>query len=138
MAKYTSAPVTVAKDAGTIADKFADLSVFESSLDELPESEREKIGNVSFSPDSITIKTPQVGDITMKVVERSTSKIAMQAVGSPVPLSLSVVLNPVGVDSTEITAVIEVEIPAMLRPLIGGAMQKAADQFGALMGKLNS
>lgn len=138
MAKYTSAPVTVAKDAGTIADKFADLSVFESSLDELPESEREKIGDVSFSPDSITIKTPQVGDITMKVVERSTSKIVMQAVGSPVPLSLSVVLNPVGVDSTEITAVIEVEIPAMLRPLIGGAMQKAADQFGALMGKLNS
>lgn len=138
MAKYTSAPVTVAKDAGTIADKFADLSVFESSLDELSESEREKIGDVSFSPDSITIKTPQVGDITMKVVERSTSKIVMQAVGSPVSLSLSVVLNPVGVDSTEITAVIEVEIPAMLRPLIGSAMQKAADQFGALMGKLNS
>lgn len=30
----------------------------------------------------------------------------------------------------------EVEIPAFLKPMVGGAMQKAVDQFGALMQKL--
>ncbi|MDE7457818.1 MAG: hypothetical protein K2M77_03025 [Muribaculaceae bacterium] len=138
MAEYKSKAVTVARSAEYIADKFADLSAFGNALDSLPESERAKIGDVKFDADSITIETKQVGTISFKVTERTPRKVVMNAVGSPVPLDLCVNLTPLGQDSTEIVTSIDVEIPAMLRPLIGGAMQKAVDQFGNLMAKLDA
>ena len=138
MAEYKSKAVTVARSAEYIADKFTDLSAFGNALDSLPESERAKIGDVKFDADSITIETKQVGTISFKVTERTPRKVVMNAVGSPVPLDLCVNLTPLGQESTEIVTSIDVEIPAMLRPLIGGAMQKAVDQFGNLMAKLNA
>lgn len=138
MAEYKSKPVTVGRSAEYIADKFVDLSSFGQALDSMSEADRAKVGDVKFEKDSITIDTKQVGTISFKVTERSPKRVVMNAVGSPVPLDLSVNLTPLGEDSTEIVTAIDVEIPAMLRPLIGGAMQKAVDQFGVLMAKLNA
>ena len=138
MAEYKSKPVTVGRSAEFIADKFADLSSFGHALDSMSEADRAKVGDVKFEKDSITIDTKQVGTISFKVTERSPKRVVMNAVGSPVPLDLSVNLTPLGEESTEIVTAIDVEIPAMLRPLIGGAMQKAVDQFGDLMAKLNA
>lgn len=138
MAQYKSKAITINRPAEFISDKFADLSVFAGNLDAMPEAERARIGDVSFEKDSITIDTKQVGTIRFQVKERTSSRIVMNAVGSPVPLDLVVNLTSVGAESTEIVTEIDVEIPAMLRPMIGGAMQKAVDQFGDLMAKLNS
>ena len=137
MAQYNSKAITVNKSAQYIVEKFADLSSFGQALDSMPAADRERVGDVKFEKDSITIDTKQVGRIAFKVTERTPSRIAMSAEGSPVPLELSVNLKPLGESSTEITTTIDVEIPAMLRPMIGGAMQKAVDQFGDLMAKLN-
>lgn len=137
MAQYNSKPVTVNKSAHDIVEKFSDLSAFGQALDSMSEVDRERVGDVKFEKDSITIDTKQVGRIAFKVTERTPSKVAMIAEGSPVPLVLSVNLKPLDETSTEITTAIDVEIPAMLRPMIGGAMQKAVDQFGDLMAKLN-
>lgn len=138
MAQYKSNPITVAHSAQFIADKFADLSAFGKSLDSMSEADRQKIGDVKFEKDSISIDTKQVGTIMFRVIERTASRVVMDAVGSPVPLNLIVDLKALGDESTEIVTSIDVEIPAMLRPMIGGAMQKAVDQFGDLMAKLNS
>ncbi len=137
MAQYKSKAVTVGRSAEFISDKFSDLSSFGAALESMPEADRAKVGDVKFEKDSITIDTKQVGAIRFNVTERTPSRIVMNAVGSPVPLDLIVNLTSLGADSTEIVTVIDVEIPAMLRPMIGGAMQKAADQFGELMAKLN-
>lgn len=138
MAKYHSKAVVINRPAEAISEKFADLSAFAGSLDAMPEAERARIGDVSFEKDSITIDTKQVGVIRFKVTERTPQRVVMNAVGSPVPLDLIVNLSADGVDRTEIVTEIDVEIPAMLRPMIGGAMQKAVDQFGELMAKLNA
>lgn len=137
MAQYKSKPVTINRPTDFISEKFADLSVFAGNLDAMPEAERARIGDVYFEKDAITIDTKQVGTIRFQVQERTPLRIVMNAVGSPVPLDLIVNLTPVGAESTEIVTEIDVEIPAMLRPMIGGAMQKAVDQFGDLMAKLN-
>lgn len=138
MAQYKSKTVTVCRPAAYIMDKFADFSAFGGALDNLPEAERQRIGDVTFEKDSIKIDTKQVGMIEFRVVNRTADRVEMQAVGSPVPLSLIVRLQPVGEEQTEIETEIDVDIPPMLRPLIGGAMQKAVDQFGDLMARLNA
>lgn len=138
MATYSSKTVTVNRPAQFISDKFSDLTQFGSVVGNLPEAERERMGDVVFEKDAIKMNTKQVGAIEFKVVERSTDKIEMKAMGSPVPLSLIIKLSPVDAERTDIATMIEVDIPPMLRPLIGGTMQKAADQFGELMAKLNA
>lgn len=138
MAQYKSKTIIVNRSAEYIVDKFADLSAFGGALGNLPEAERQRIGDVNFDKDSIKIDTKQVGTIEFRVVSRSSDRVEMQAVGSPVPLSLIVRLHPAGDEQTEIETEIDVNIHPMLRPLVGGAMQKAVDQFGDLMARLNA
>ena len=136
MSKYSGKAVVIDRPAAEIAAKFEDLSRLQPALDNMSDEDRAKIGDVKFDRDSISIQTPQVGEIQFRVTERRPDRVSMEAVGAPVPLKMDVDLKELSATSTELTTSIEVEIPAMLRPLIGGTMQKAADQFGALMSRL--
>lgn len=136
MATYTSKPAVVALDAATLAQKFSDFRDLQARLDEMPEADRQRIGDVKFTEDSIVINTPQVGAITMRATERTAGKVVLNAEGSPVPMNIIVELNPLGDHETEVVGKMNVEIPAMLRPLVGPALQKAVDQFGSLFAQL--
>lgn len=139
MAQFNSTPVTIPIDTQALYHKFDDLSTLKALMEQLPDEAKAKIGNVDFEKDAIIIATPQVGTIKFVVKERvEPSKIVFGTEQSPVPLTLTAALSPVGETATEITAITDVEIPAMLKPLIGGAMQKATDQFAQLIGQLGS
>ena len=139
MAKYTSTPVTVPAYVNSLFEKFEDLTALQSLLDRMPEDLKQKVGDVTFEKDSISIQTSQVGEIKFVVKERvKPDKIVFGTESSPVPLTLTAKLTPTGENSTEVLAETDVEIPAMLKPLVGPAMQKATDQFGQLIGQLAS
>lgn len=134
---FTGKPVTIPAAPEEIFAKFDDLTQLQALLDKLPEEQKQKIGNVSFTTDSILIQTSQVGEIKFVVKERvRPSRIVFGTESSPVPLTLTAKLTPVGTGSTEILAETDVNIPPMLKPMVGGMMQKATDQFGALIGQL--
>lgn len=136
MATYTSKPAVVGRPADTIAANFADFRALEERLGQMPAEERQKVGDVKFEQDAIVITTPQVGAITLRAVERTPRKVVMKAENSPVPMSITVDIEPIDADSCEVTGKMDVEIPAMLRPLVGPALQKAVDQFGNLFASL--
>lgn len=135
MSKYSSQPVVVNRSAETIAEQFSDFRRLQSALDNLPADERAKVGDVAFTEDSIKISTQQVGEIKFKVSKRTPEAICLQAEKSPVPMNLILEMKPVDADNTELTGVIDVDIPVMLRPLVGPTLQKAADQFGSLFAR---
>lgn len=136
MAQFSSKPVVVDRPVDSLVEKFSDFTVLSRTLDELPAEEREKIGDVAFTTDSIEINTPQVGRIVLRATERSADGVRLQAEGAPVAMGLIIGFKPVGDARTEVSGTIDVEIPAMLRPLIGPTLQKAADQFGGLFARL--
>jgi len=133
MATYTSKPTEVKSSADAIAAKFSDLSRLQEWIDKVPAEEKAKLGDVALTPDAIILKTKQVGDITLKVTERTTSRIAFTAVGSPVPMNLALNLKPLGDESTELTTSMDVDIPVFMKAMVGGTLQKAVDQFGHFM-----
>ena len=135
MAEYKSKPFVLDTPAQNVAEKFSDFTRLQEYIDRLPESEREKVGDVAFTTDSIVMKTKQVGEITLKVVERTPRRIALMAVGSPVPMNLAIDITPLEGDRSEIVSSMNVDIPAMLKPMVGGTLQKAVYQFGELMKK---
>ena len=114
------------------------MSALQQRLEQLPAEQLAMVGEVKFTDDSVTINAPQVGEIRFDVVERvEPSHIMFRAANMPVAMSLAVDLEAVSDDSTEVTSTIDVEIPAMLRPLVGGKMQEAADRFTDLIAQLN-
>lgn len=137
MSKYSSKPAVVNRPIGELYARFNDLSFFGDKLNDLPAEQLEKIGDVSFTPDSISINTPQIGTLTFRIVERvEPTKVVFGSPGSPVPLTMSVDFKAVDENSTEVSTVIDVEIPMMLRPLVGPKLQEAADKFGEMMTNL--
>ena len=136
MATFTSKPAVINTPADKLAEKFSDFTRLQQYIDALPAEERAKVGDIALTSDSIILKTPQVGEITLKVTERKPERLVLEAVGSPVPMKLVVNLKPVSESSTELVTSIDVDIPAFLKPMIGGTMQKAVDQFGDLMKRL--
>lgn len=138
MATYTSKPQTVERSAEELFARFSDLSHLQSALDTLTDEQRAQVGEVQFTADSISIVTPQVGEIAFQVIDRiAPSKVVFGTKSSPVPLTMEVGIKPLSETSAEVQTVINVEIPAMLRPLIGPQLQKAADKFGELMAGLS-
>ena len=138
MAKYASKPVAVNQPVEVLFDRFSDVSLFQQRINEIPEEERAKIGDVTFEADAICINTPQVGQLKFKVTERTApGHIVFSAVGSPIPMTMMIDITATSESTSEVVTAIDVEIPAMLRPLIGGKMQEAADKFGEMIGRLN-
>ncbi|MDE6459734.1 MAG: hypothetical protein K2K52_02720 [Paramuribaculum sp.] len=134
MASYSSKPASINKPVDEVYDRISNIGAYQQKLDSLPAEVREKIGDVRFENDAIVITAAPVGEIRFAVKERiSPSKVTLAAEQSPVPLNLTVNLEPDGENSTKATSVIDVEIPAMLKPMIGGKMQEAADKFGELI-----
>ncbi len=136
MAKYSSKPAVVNRSAEELSSKFSDFTALQTALDALDADRRAKVGDIAFTNDSIKISTPQVGEIELKAIERTPERIRLEAANSPVPMNLIVDFKPLTEQSTEVTGTIDVELPMMLRPLIGPTLQKAADQFGGLFASL--
>lgn len=137
MSKFVSKPTRVNRSPEEISSKFDDLSTLQNLVDQLPEDQKSKLGDVKFDRDTIAIHTSQVGDITFKITDRTPNRIEFQAIGSPVPVELDVNISPVEDEVSEVTVCFDVQIPAMLRPLVAPHMQKAVDMLGDMIGKVS-
>ncbi|MDE6283683.1 MAG: hypothetical protein K2L97_06815 [Muribaculaceae bacterium] len=134
MATYKSKPAKVNRNINELYERFSDMSRLQSTLDELPAEQRSQIGDVEFTSDSLKIVTPQVGEIKFVIKEKiAPNKIVFGTESSPVPLTMEVCMTPDGDQVTEVETRIDVEIPAIVRPIIGPQLQKAADKFGELI-----
>lgn len=134
MATYKGKAAVVNQPAAVVYDKISNIGAFQERFDSLPEEAREKLGTVRFTNDSIVITAQPVGEITFKVVERyAPQKVRLEAEQSPVPFGITMFVNPKDENSAEVSSQLDVEIPAMLRPMVGGKLQEAADKFGELI-----
>lgn len=136
MAKYTGKTARVSVAPSVIVAKFDDLSVMSDHTNSIPEEQRAKIGDVRFEKDAIIIKNPHIGEMAFNVVKRSPDAVVFKAEGM-IPLTISVLVAGVDDDTaTDVTTMLDIEIPAMLKPLIGGKLQQVADTFGELVAKI--
>lgn len=120
-------------------ERLSHLGHMQAQLDKLPQDQLARIGEVRFDDNYVSINAPQVGEIRFEIVERTEpTRVVFAAANMPVPLKLSVELAEMSQSETGVTSSIDVEIPAMLRPLVGGKMQEAADRFTDLIKQLNA
>ena len=137
MATYSSKPIEIPMQAESVYEKVSNLSGFQERIDNLPQDVKDKIGAVRFTEDSIIINAATVGDMVLSISEKVPGKrVAFTANGAPVPIVMSINLENIDNEKTLVTTCIEVEIPAMLKPLVGPKLQEAAEKFGDMIGNI--
>ena len=138
MSVYKGKSVTIPRPIGDIYAKISDLGQYQPMVDQLPDEQRARLQGVEFTADSVRMDAPGVGKLEFKISERKApNHVGLTAAGSPVPLKLSVDLSEDGPGATVVTPNIDIDIPMMLRPMVGPKMQEAADKLGELVGNIN-
>jgi hypothetical protein len=101
----------------SVYNMLSDLSHIEKVKDKLPE---DKIDNLVFDTDSISISTP-MGAVKMVIVDREEPKtIKFETQESPLPFNFWIQILPV----TETTSKMKLTIKADLNPFISGMVKK--------------
>lgn len=137
MTTYSSKTIELQMPVLAVYARISDIGGFQSRIDQLPEDVRSKIGSVRFTDDSIIINAAPMGDMVLKVTERIPQKrVAFTAQGAPVPLVMAINLEAAGDDKTNVVTSIDVEIPAILKPMVGPKLQEAAEKFGDMIRNL--
>lgn len=142
MAIYKSEEVAIQAPAEAV---YAKLSNFEgladilrnAPADKIPADKKELFDQISVTSDSISFPAGPAGNLTMKLAEkREPSLVRMEGVNSPVPLSMTLYITPTGTETSEAMVEIDIKIPAMLKPMIGGTMQKMVGEFARMLRSL--
>lgn len=139
MAIYKSAEINLPASAETVFSKLSNLENLRSLLANVPEGsipadKKEMFDNITITSDSITVPGGPVGALTFKVTEKEAPNyIRLTGEGAPIPMALAMHLSPVDSNSSKAQVDIDIQIPAMLKPMIGGQIQKMADQFGQVL-----
>lgn len=135
MATYKGKAAVVARPAHEIAEMFTDLRAFQAKLDALPQEKRDKLSGVQLEQDSVTFDVNMVGRVKLVVKERTPQRVTFVAEGVPMNLSLYLDIEETP-QGTKLTPATELDVPFMLRAMVGPQIQKAMDQVGAYLGQL--
>lgn len=139
MATYKSEKVGIAYPAEKVYDRLSNLEGLKEMLanvpaDQVPADQMAMLEQVKVTADTISFPGGPVGDITLRVAERvRPTLVRLEGVGTPVPMNLSLEVLPLTPETCEASVAIDVQIPAMLKPMVNGPLQKMADQFGQML-----
>lgn len=140
MESYKSDKVVIDHNIELIYNKLSNPSMFkeqmEKNMDCVPDEAREHLNKVKFEEDGISIESP-MGEVKLSVSESvAPNLVKYVAESSPVPFGLTVNLEAIDEEHTNAVAEINIELPLMLRAMVGGKLSEGAQKMGEVIAKL--
>lgn len=141
MATYKSETVGLMYPAERVFTKLSNLEGLGQMIKNVPEGQvpaeqLSMLEQVKVTPDSIEFPSP-AGSITLRLVETiDPTLIRMEGAGTPVPMEMALHIMPLTPDTCEAYVQIDLQIPAMLKPMVSGPLQKLVKQFADMLRRL--
>ena len=140
METYKSDKVTINHNINLIYSKLSDPSIFkaqiDNNMDRLPEEAREHLKSVKFEEDGISVESP-MGTLKLSVSEsQEPTMVKYTAQSSPVPFGVTINLESVDENTTQAVTELNIELPFMLKAMVGGKLSEGAQKMGELFAKL--
>lgn len=142
MAEFKSNETPINASAEAVYKKLSNLEGLKELLarvpeDQIPADQCDLFNQVKITSDTLSFPAGPVGELTLRLVETvEPTFIRLEGVGAPVPMALMLHINP----STEVTCsarvVIDLQIPAMLKPMVSGPLSKMVEQFANMLRSL--
>lgn len=142
MAEYKSAETPIKASAEAVFKKLSNLEGLKEMLarvpeDQIPADQRSLFDQIQITPDSIAFPAGPVGNITLKLTETvEPTFIKLEGVGTPVPVALMLNIYPSTEVSCAVQVAIDLQIPAMLKPMVSGPVNKMVSQFAEMLRNL--
>lgn len=90
--------------------------------------------NIKITPDTIEVPGGPMGNLVFRVTERKApSMIKLNGEGIPIEMALVLHVSPLTDTTSSANVDIDINLPAMLKPMVGGQIQKIANQFGDVL-----
>ena len=106
---------------------------FEQVKDQIPEDKRkemEKLKDLRFDSDSITINAPMVGDLKMRIIDRDFPKnIKFETENSPIPFNFWIQLLPTGEFSCKMKLTIKAELNMFIKCMVKKPLQEGIEKI---------
>ena len=109
----------------------SDLSNIERIKDKLPE---DKLEQMTFDNDSISVSVNPVGQIKLRIVEREEPKcIKFETADSPVPFNLWIQVVPNGDNASKMKLTIKAELNPFIKGMVKKPLMEGLEKIADLL-----
>ena len=134
MAQFESSIKQIPYPQQQVYNMLSDLQNIERIKAKVPE---DKLQNLQFDSDSISISVAPVGAVSMRIIEREEPKtIKFESENSPMPFNFWIQLLPTSDTESKMRLTIKADIPIFLKGMVTKPLQegieKIADALAAI------
>lgn len=131
MTKFESPVKVIAASQEAVYEKLSNLSNLEEVKNRLPQ---DKVKNLSFDAESLSIEAAPVGKITLQIVEKEPCKcIKFETTVSPLPFNLWIQIVPVTEAECKIKLTVGMELNPFLKTMVQKPLQEAIDKMTEML-----
>lgn len=108
-----------------------DLNNINRIKDKLPD---DKVKNLTFDSDSISIDAPMAGHVKLKIINRKPSEeIKFETENSPLPFNLWIQILPTSETSSKMKLTLKAELNPFIKGMVSNMMQEAVDKIAEIL-----
>lgn len=127
MSKFESSIKQISSPQQAVYNMLSDLSNIERVRDRIPE---DKLKDLSFDSDSITISGSPVGAVRLHIVERQAPKcIKFETEQSPIPFHLWIQILPVTDTTSKMKLTLEAELNPFIKGMVSGPLKEGLEKI---------
>ena len=127
MSKFESSIKQIAYPQQSVYNMMSDLTNIERVKDKVPE---DKLKDLTFDKDTISISVSPVGQISMRIVERDEPKtIKFASENSPMSFNFWIQILPVSDTASKMKLTIDADIPFFAKGMVSGPLKEGIEKI---------
>lgn len=127
MSKFESSIKQIAYPQQSVYNMLSDLTNIERVKDKVPE---DKLKDLTFDKDTISISVSPVGQISMRIVERDEPKtIKFASENSPMSFNFWIQILPVSDTASKMKLTIDADIPFFVKGMVSGPLKEGIEKI---------
>ncbi|KAA6314173.1 hypothetical protein EZS27_035169 [termite gut metagenome] len=135
MTLFESSVKVIPHNQERVYAKLSDLNNLESVKDKIPQ---DKVNNLSFDADTLSLQVAPVGNLTSQIIEREPPKcIKFETVQSPLFFNLWIQILSVSEESCKIKLIIRVEVNMFMKGFIQKPLQEGLEKIAEMMATIS-
>ena len=131
MSQFESQVVSIPYSQQRVYDMLSDLSHLEAVKDRIPQ---DKVKDMAFDRDTVSVNVAPVGDIAFKIVEREEPKcVKLEATTSPIPLTIWIQMLPTAEEASKMKLTLRTELPIFMKGMIQKPLQEGLEKIADML-----
>ena len=135
MNQFESNVMAIPYSQQRVYDMLSDLSHLERVKDRIPQ---DKVKELKFDQDSVSINVSPVGDIAFKIIEREEPKcIKLEATTSPIPLTIWIQMLPTADEASKMKLTLRTELNPFIKGMVQKPLQEGIEKIAEMLASIN-